>query len=183
MGNKRNNSKITLGTLKFVDFYEALANNNYKELNIDEDSWLDLSGEFGQLIKLKPNVLEKQIEKTETQVRILLGCMVLLSKGWDDDVAIWAEDCGVVVLMATLEDDLIKLGEYIKSLKSKITLLKTQLPIEPSSKDKQTAYDILANLSTGLGFGVDFNMTVLQYIGFRNALRKSSEAMKNSKKK
>lgn len=183
MGNKRNN-EVTLGTLKFVDFYGALIDNDYKKLNIDEDSWLDLSGEFGELIKSKPNSLEKQLEKLDTQVRILLGCLTLLSKKWDDDVVLWAEDCGVVIQMATFDEDLIKLGKFIKSLKSKITLLQTQLPLEPNAgKDKSTAYDILAGLSTGLGFGVDFNMTVLEYVGFKNALSRNNEAMKNSKKK
>ena len=61
MDNRGNNKKITLGSLKFTDFYDALQEDNPMLVGIkDESIWYGLFDEFINLLGTKQNSLKKR---------------------------------------------------------------------------------------------------------------------------
>ena len=188
MGNNRNKKRITLEDIKFTSFYRALISDDYSDINVDgREHWLELTEEFMSLSDMKINPLEKQIEKLSVQHSILIACVIILTKEWTREFADICGDNGVVWdKKISFEENMQRILDKIEEINRKIKLLKSELPKRPKIKEgdeKSLPYKILGNLSSSLGYSVNFNMSVAEYIALRYAMKQKADSLKDLKNK
>jgi hypothetical protein len=128
--------------------------------------------------------LERQLNNISCDINILRAYVSILSKSRDEDIIenlawynIETKDRATVDIIESIVDRVEKLGKKFK-------ILKTQLPPVVDDGKPKDAYSILASLALGLEFSIDFkSISVLEYISYRDALDRKSEALKEIRKK
>ncbi|RLA04533.1 MAG: hypothetical protein DRQ45_00595 [Gammaproteobacteria bacterium] len=171
--------KQTLGTLRFIPFYNAISTGDYESIGVTEEEFWELSDEFSEKLKTKTDSINKQLEDIKKKISLLRASLILLTNGHDQEIIDVVISLDVEVEEDDLDRTLINIANQIDKLYKNYKILETQKPPTPKSSGEYSAYDILANMSMNLEFGVNFEkITVLEYLSYKSAIKSKLDSIK-----
>jgi len=167
-------------TVLFIDFFRAMENDDPSILSLDDDTFYDLVDFFYASIGTKKDFQNEQLMSIMSQIIVLRGCLTMIAiKEDNDDIWKIIESYGIKKSI-NREKIIEEIAQEIKKLDTKYKILDSQIVKAPGKKEKQTAFDVLAKLSLGLEFSLDFSkLTLAEYIGFSKALKDKADAIKS----
>lgn len=173
----------TLKTILFVDFFNALKDNDHKSIGCTEDELEDLANEYFSLLSLKKDQMDQQLRSIIIDVNIIESSIILFNQQeYDKDIAKMLLRFGVDCFPDNMPESIVKLQAKLKELYQKYTVLKAQEIKMP--QENLSGEDVLAQLSLGLEMKLDFNqVTVSEYISYSKALRKKNASIKQQLKR
>ena len=171
--------KPGLKTIKYIDFYNCLAANSGLELGIDDDDFFELEQEYYRLAGIKFSSPEKQLAKIDFDLDIIESLLlVLLSLGYDDELAEVALQYNIILTKSNYLSKTMEISDLILSKRNSRKLVKSQIPV--TKRIPLTGFDVLADLALNLEYniGAFTEVTVMEYIGHNNALKRKAARMK-----
>jgi len=183
--DKGETKKPSLDTILYVPFYKCLLADSGDGLNLDSDAFHALKIEYFKYLNIVLRGTEKQIKFLDIDLDILESCLLILTySGYNQDIADIVADFNVELTATDYISKTVELVELITNKRNSMKLLRSLLP--PMEKQKpQTAYDVLAKLAIQLEqpIGNFRQITVMDYIGYSNALKHKIAVVKEQARK
>ena len=171
--------KVSLADFKFIPFHEAMVASDHTIIDVTEEEFWELIQEFQSKLGQRIDSIEKQLNDMKEKISLLRASLILLTRGWDGEICDVVTGLGIEVDRLDLDKTLVTIADAIERLYNNYKILESQRPPEPEQMLVATAYDILANLSMNLEFGISFQeITVLEYLSYKYAIKMKLDSLK-----
>jgi hypothetical protein len=132
--------------------------------------------------------IESRIHKRKAQIQLIASCLFFLKeRPGDESIIEVLKDNGVKIERDTYFDDIKKAYKKIEQLdfKKRQDESKTKKALTPKKKkkpnEKNSIFDMMTSLSTGLELSLDFNnMVVREFISYKKALKRKRKLLEKS---
>lgn len=167
-----------LDKIKFIDFYEAIKNDDESYIKVSEKEFFDLKKFFDKQLKIKKSNLQYQLSNINRDISILKSCINLILLNEKDEDVINIISSFNIEYNDSLNQYVLNIKNYIIQLNDKIKFLSTAIP-KANKETDNNGYAILAKLNQSVGFKINklSKVTVTEYINYSLSLLKQKEIL------
>lgn len=164
--------------INFVKFYNAMVKSDASILGVEEDILDELVFRYREIQGIKEDGYDRAAKPTRLEMVITRSCLLLYSRDPENkEILDVIESLGITISKDT-EITSQRIADKLKGLNQRYKLIQGEKP--QTSGEPMGAYDILANLSSSLEFGLDFkNITVAEYLSYSKVLKAKLAAIKS----
>lgn len=167
-----------MDSIRYVDFHNAMKNNNFQKLNITDEDYYDLLDEFSTSMGAKISQSEKQLQSMYNSIIFLNTSKYLYSINEGD------EETSKLLSLHGIEhnddEDLVikSIEEKIEKLSAKYKLLNSEI-VRVKSNNPKSGHEAIAQLALSIEGYLPATISISEYIGYYKVALQKAKSLKN----